>query len=66
VDNPLVKAKIGQNSKWINNLIMHYTYENRLENYKKDIHQLWNQISGGAPASNGLAIASPEKILGKQ
>jgi len=22
--------------------------------------------SGGAPASNGLAIASPEKILGKQ
>ncbi len=40
VDNPLVKAQIGKNSKWINNLIIHYTHENRLENYKKDIHQL--------------------------
>jgi hypothetical protein len=42
VDDPLVKRRLGANSKWINNLIIHYTHEKRLESYKKEIHQLWN------------------------
>ncbi|CAF1625950.1 unnamed protein product [Adineta ricciae] len=31
-------------SKWDNNLIIHYTYENRLAHYKKDIHQIRNDL----------------------
>ena len=44
VDNPLVKTRLDKESKWINNLIIHYTHEKQLEGYKKDIHQLWNHI----------------------
>ena len=39
VSNPLVKAQLKKQSKFDANLIIHYTYENRLENNKRDIHQ---------------------------
>jgi predicted transcriptional regulator len=35
VDDPLVTRRLGTNSKWINNLIVHYSHEKRLESYKK-------------------------------
>jgi hypothetical protein len=35
VDNALVSAQLNKNSKWINNLIIHYTHEQRLEGLKK-------------------------------
>jgi hypothetical protein len=44
VNNSLVAAHASKKSKWIRNLIIHYTHEARHENYKRDIHQLWNQI----------------------
>ena len=31
VDNPLVKARLGKQSKFDTNLIIHYTYEKRLQ-----------------------------------
>jgi hypothetical protein len=31
---------------------MHYTHEARLESYKKNIHQLWNQIFAQTPVIN--------------
>ena len=42
VDDPLVKVRLGKNMKWINNLIIHYTHDQRLQGCKKDIHQLWD------------------------
>lgn len=30
-------------SKWDSNVIIHYSYENRLSTYKRDVHQLWNE-----------------------
>ena len=38
VDNPLVKERYSKESKWVNNLIIHYTHENRRErcnNYER-------------------------------
>ena len=44
VNDPLIKARLNKNLKWISNLIIHYTHERRLASYRKEIHQLWNQI----------------------
>jgi hypothetical protein len=35
LNNSLVQAELGKNSKWITNMIVHYTHEQRLESYKK-------------------------------
>jgi hypothetical protein len=56
VDNPLVKTKLDKVSKWINNLIIHYTHEKRLATYKKDIHQLWNKTFTQTPLFNTRLI----------
>jgi hypothetical protein len=40
VDNPLVRARLRKNTEFDTNLIIHYTYEKRLQCNKKDIHQL--------------------------
>jgi hypothetical protein len=41
--DPLVKAQLNKQSKFNTNLIIHYTYENRLQSNKNSIHQLWHQ-----------------------
>ncbi len=55
-DNPLLSAQLDKISKWINNLIIHYTHEQRLESYKKDIHHLWNQTFTETPMMNTKLI----------
>ncbi len=42
-------ARLNKKSKFDNNLIIHYTYEKRLKNNKKTIHQLWNQTFDKTP-----------------
>ena len=49
VDNPVVETKPNKESKWLNNLIIHYTHEKRLATYKHDIHQIWNQTFQQTP-----------------
>jgi hypothetical protein len=49
VDNPLVKARIGKQTKFDTNLIIHYTHEKRFQTNKKNIHQLWNQTFEQTP-----------------
>ena len=39
----MVKARLQKQNKFDKNLILHYMYETRLQNNKKDIHKLWNQ-----------------------
>jgi len=56
VGNPLVKPRLDQALKWLNNLIIHYTHEKRLETYKKDVHPLWNQILANTPVMNTKLI----------
>jgi len=56
VDDPLVKKRLGTNSKWISNLIIHYTHEQRLQTYKKEIHQLWNETFTNTPVLNTKLI----------
>jgi len=43
VDNPLVKARLGKQKKFDTNIIIHHTYEKRLQSDKKASHQLWQQ-----------------------
>jgi hypothetical protein len=52
VDNPLVKARIGKQTKFDTNVIIHYTHEKRFQTNKKDIHQLWNQTFQQTPVMN--------------
>jgi hypothetical protein len=49
VDNPLVRARPRKQTKFDNNLIIHYTYEKRRQTNKNDIHQLWNQTFQQTP-----------------
>jgi len=58
VDDPLVRVHLKKKSKWTTNLIVRYTYEARLESYKKNIHQLWNQIFAQTPVMNTSLIIS--------
>jgi hypothetical protein len=51
-DDPLVKRRLAKTSKWINNLIIHYTHENRFESSKKDIHELWDHVFTNTPVMN--------------
>ena len=56
VNDPLVKARLRKQNKFDKNLIIHYTYEKRLENNKKDIHKLWNQTFQQTPVLNTRLI----------
>jgi hypothetical protein len=56
VDDSLVRAHLKKKSKWTTNLIVHYTHEARLQSYKNDIHQLWNQIFAQTPVMNTTLI----------
>jgi len=49
VRNPLAQTRADKESKWLKNLIIHYTHEKRLQNYKKDIRLLWNQTFEKTP-----------------
>jgi hypothetical protein len=42
-DNFLIAVPFLQKFKQLNELIIHYTHENRLQTYKEDIQRLWNQ-----------------------
>ena len=42
-DNTRFPVNLDTTSKYIDNLIIHYTHEQRFDNFKKDIHQLWDQ-----------------------
>ena len=52
----LYKQHINKESKWLNNLIIHYTYEKRLSSYKQDIHEIWNQTFQQTPVTNTRLI----------
>ena len=56
LDNSIVQTRCDKKSKWIDNLIIHYTHEARLQSYKKNIHQLWNQIFEQTPVINTKLI----------
>ena len=43
-NDPLVRIHAKRQSKSLHNLIIHYLHEARLTSYKKDIHELWDQI----------------------
>ncbi|CAF1531528.1 unnamed protein product [Adineta ricciae] len=43
------KTKSTKSSKWNNQLIIHYTHEQRLQNYKRDLHRLWNETYRSTP-----------------
>lgn len=41
-EHSFAQNKLKHHSKWRDNIIIHYTHEARLQNYKKEIHQIWN------------------------
>ena len=44
-----MRFQLNKQSKRKDHLLIHYTYEKRLRNDKKDIHQLWNQVFKETP-----------------
>jgi hypothetical protein len=48
--------QINKESDSYRNLIIYYTHEARLATWKKDIHQLWNQIFPDTPVTNTKLI----------
>jgi hypothetical protein len=55
-DDPLVRASLKKQLKFNNNLIIHYTYEKRLQSNKTIIHQLWNQVFQQTPVIESRLI----------
>jgi hypothetical protein len=55
-DDPLVRARLKKPLKFDNNLIIHYTYEKRLQSNKTVIHQLWNQVFQQTPVIESRLI----------
>lgn len=43
-NNSSIPSRLPKESKWTKNIIVHYTHEARFTNYKRLMHQLWNQI----------------------
>jgi hypothetical protein len=60
VDGALLKTRLAKTSKWVNDLIIHCTHENRLECCKKDIHQLWKHKFTNTP------VFETKLIIGNQ
>jgi hypothetical protein len=56
INDPLVKARFNKQSKLDNNLIVHYTYEKRLQTNKNTIPQLWHQTFKQTPIMNTRLI----------
>jgi hypothetical protein len=48
--------QIHKESNPSRHLIIHYTHEARLETYKKQIHQLWDQIFADTPVTGTKLI----------
>jgi len=48
--------RLNKESKSYRNLIIHYAHEARLRNYKKHIHQLWNQVFVDTPLTDTKLI----------
>jgi hypothetical protein len=55
-DDPLVRARLKKQLKFDKNLIIHYTYEKRLQSNKTVIHQLWNQVFQQTPVIESRLI----------
>jgi hypothetical protein len=51
INDSLVQMQIHKESNPSRHLIIHYTHEARLETYKKQIHQLWDQIFADTPVT---------------
>ncbi|CAF1612499.1 unnamed protein product [Adineta ricciae] len=49
VKTDVPKAKSTKCSKRENELIIHYTHEQRFRAYKRDLHQLWNETYRSTP-----------------
>ncbi len=56
VDDPLARMRLNKESSSCRNLIIHNTHEARFRNYKKHIHQLWNQIFPDTPVRSTKLI----------
>jgi hypothetical protein len=56
VDTLSLKTRLQKQTKFATNLIIHYTYEKRLQSNKKDIHQLWNQLFQQTPVTDTRLI----------
>ncbi len=56
INDPLVKARLNKQSKFDTNIIIHYTYEKRLQSNKNTIHQLWHQTFKQTPVMNTRLI----------
>jgi hypothetical protein len=56
INDPLIKARLNKQSKFENNLIIHYTNEKRLQSNKNVIHQLWNQTFEQTTVTNTRLI----------
>ena len=49
VKTDVPKIKSTKCSKWDNQLIIHYTHEQRFQAYKRDLHRLWNETYRSTP-----------------
>jgi hypothetical protein len=56
INDPLLRTRRPQKSKWTNKVILHYKHEARLKTYKKDIPQLWSQIFNNNEVMNTKLI----------
>jgi hypothetical protein len=56
MNDSLVKTRLSKQSKFDSNLIIHYTYEKRLQSNKIAIHQLWHQTFEQTPVMNTRLI----------
>ena len=45
-----IKSKAIKQKQGTSRLILHYTHEHRLEAYKRDIHQIWDDVFANTPA----------------
>jgi hypothetical protein len=54
--DPLVKSRLYKQSKFDHKLIIHYTYEKRLQTNKKAIHRLWHQTFKQTPVMDTRLI----------
>ena len=45
-----IEYDVIEEKKYLDRLIVHYTHEKRLQTYKREIHQIWNQLFFNTPA----------------